>query len=98
MSSTFFAECTGLDIGVATIRCFNEQAAFSLGWMIIIMLVLIIWNNLALEPTKDRLAVVSFIGALASMLFIASGFLPDDAFVYFLIAAIGSIVALVFRR
>lgn len=98
MTSTFFAECNNLEIGIATIRCFNEQAAFSLGWVLIVMMILILWNNLELEPIKDRLAVVSFVASIGSMLFIASGFLPSDAFVYFLIAAIGSIAALVFRK
>lgn len=98
MSPNFFPGCEAAAVGIESIRCMNEATGFILGWGLITMLLLIFWFNLELEPIKDRLAVISFALAVVSMLLIASGFLPDDAFIYFFLAIIGSAAALMFRR
>ena len=96
--SSFFPGCEGVAVGVASIECLNAASGFVLGWGLVAMLGLIFWFNLELEPIKDRVAVISFVLAIVSMLLIASGFLPSDAFIYFFLASLGSAAALMFRR
>ena len=98
MSNNFFIGCEGLSVGVESLTCLNASAGFILGWGIITVLFFVLWNNLEFEPIKDKVAVISFVLAITSMLLIASGFLPQDAFIYFFLAAIGSSAALVYRR
>lgn len=96
--SSFFSGCEGAAVGVASIECLNAASGFVLGWGLVAMLGLIFWFNLELEPIKDRVAVISFVLAIVSMLLISSGFLPSDAFIYFFLASLGSAAALMFRR
>lgn len=94
---TFFPGCENAAVGVESIACMNAEANFVLGWMIIVMIALVLSRKVDLEPVKDRLAVISFVMSILSMLLIASGFLPEDAFIYFLVASVGSIAALMYR-
>lgn len=96
--SSFFPSCEGVAVGVASIECINATSGFILGWGLVAMLALIFWFNLELEPIKDRVAVISFVLAIVSMLLIGAGFLPGDAFIYFFLASLGSAAALMFRR
>ena len=96
--SSFFPGCEGAAVGVESIRCLNEAASFMLGWGMIAVLAFILWYNLENETVKDKVAVISFVLSIASMLFIAAGFLPADSFIYFFIVSLGSAAALMFRR
>jgi len=98
MSTGFFPGCESAAVGVASIECINAATGYVLGWGLIAMLGFIFWYNLELEPIKDQIAVISFVLAITSMLLIGSGFLPDDAFIYFFLASIGSAAALMYRR
>jgi len=94
---TFFPGCENASVGVQSIQCINAEAGFVLGWMIVLMISLVLFRKVDLEPVKDRIAVISFVMSILSMLLIASGFLPENVFVYFLVASVGSIAALMYR-
>ena len=94
---SFLEACKETAIGIDSIRCLNEVASYSLGWVLIIMAVVVMWNQLGFSSVKDKVAAISFWSSILSMLMIAVGFLPETAFVYFFFAALGGVVALMFR-
>ena len=95
---SFFSSCAHTAVGVESIQCLNAAANYSLGWILILMIAMVMWNKIGIETNKDKIASITFFTAILSMLMIASGFLPETAFVYFFFAAIGSAVAVMFRR
>ena len=95
---TFLSSCSQAAIGVESIQCLNAAASYALGWVLIVMVAMVMWNKIGIENNKDKFASITFFLAILSMLMIASGFLPETAFVYFFFAAIGSVAALMFRR
>lgn len=98
MSNNFFPGCENTAVGIESIRCMNEASSYVLGWGLVAILLFILWYNLEGESMKDRVAVISFVLSIASMLMIAAGFLPADSFIYFFIVSLGSAAALMFRR
>lgn len=94
----FFGVCANSDVGVPFISCMNEATSYALGWVLIAMLFLVLYRNVDAEPAKDRFAIISLVLSIASVFMIASGFLPESAYIYFVVMLVGSMAALVFRK
>lgn len=98
MSTTFFGACGASEVGVPFIACMNEATSYALGWVIISMLFLILYRNVDAEPAKDRFAIISLVLSVASVFLIAAGFLPESAYIYFVVMLVASVAALVYRK
>ena len=98
MSGTFFGVCSNSSVGVPFISCMNEATSYALGWVLISMLFLVLYRKVDSEPAKDRFAIISLVLSVASLLMITSGFLPESAYIYFVVFLVGSLAALVYRK
>lgn len=95
---TFFSECAGLDPGLPVIRCASAQADYVFGWVVIIVLFLMLFWSLNLEPKKDRFTATLIACAIAASLLSLVGYLPAQGFSYFLLLAVGASALQVFTR
>lgn len=95
---TFLAECAGVAVGIPSIRCASAASDYYFGWALILLLIIVLFVRLSGNPIKDRFTTTFIAASFATIFMAAIGLLPEIAFTWAIIVAVGAAAIQMFTR